>query len=93
MADGGSSLTNALDRMAAAAVDSDGDAASDIDELVAGSDPNSAASTPAAPGSVDDPRLACGIAGAGGPAGAQAWATLILLAWGLGRRRRRAGRR
>src|SRR5450432_470592 len=63
MSGGGGSLTDALDRMGTDAVDSDGDGVTDINELIAGTDPNSAASTPSAPGSVVDPQLGCSVGG------------------------------
>ena len=60
---GQADLLGALDRVAADKVDSDGDGATDTDELIAGSDPNSPASTPATPGTVRDPQLGCSMAG------------------------------
>jgi hypothetical protein len=60
---GQDTLLGALDRLRSDAVDSDGDGATDVDELIAGSDPNSAASTPAMPGTVRDPQLGCAMAG------------------------------
>jgi hypothetical protein len=60
---GQDTLLEALDRVRSDAVDSDGDGATDVDELIAGSDPNSAASTPAMPGTVRDPQLGCAVAG------------------------------
>jgi hypothetical protein len=59
----GSSLIGALDRLAADKVDSDGDGALDVDEIIAGTDPNSVASTLSHPGAVGDPQLGCSVAG------------------------------
>ncbi|HVZ71629.1 MAG TPA: thrombospondin type 3 repeat-containing protein [Polyangia bacterium] len=59
----GDGLAQALDRLVTDKVDSDGDGSIDTDEIVAGSDPNSAASTPAHPGAVSDPQLGCAAAG------------------------------
>ena len=63
MSGGGSSLTDALDRVRTDAVDSDGDGVTDINELIVGTDPNSAASSPASPGSFVDPQLGCAVGG------------------------------
>ena len=63
MTGGGGSLTDALDRMRTDAVDSDGDGVTDINELIVGTDPNSAASSPASPGSFVDPQLGCAVGG------------------------------
>lgn len=60
---GQATLLGAVDRVAADKVDSDGDGATDTDELIAGSDPNSPASTPAKPGMVRDPQLGCSMPG------------------------------
>jgi Bacterial TSP3 repeat len=84
-------LLGALDRLRSDAVDSDGDGATDVDELIAGSDPNSAASTPAMPGTVRDPQLGCTMAGRAREGGAgtlsfAAFVTVCLV------RRRRASR-
>ena len=90
---GGSALTNALDRMRVDAVDSDGDSATDIDELIAGTDPNSAASRPSAPGSFGDPQLGCAVA-AGAGQGSCRWAAAFGLALaGLFCKRRACSRR
>jgi Bacterial TSP3 repeat len=78
---GQGTLLAALDRVRADGVDSDGDGATDVDELIAGTDPNSAASTPARPGLVEDPKLGCAVAGPGG-AGERRW-TWIIAAVGL----------
>jgi Bacterial TSP3 repeat len=86
-----SSLTAALDRVATDKVDSDGDGAFDTEEIIAGTDPNSPASTPGHPGATGDPQLGCAVAGdARG-----AWTSLaaILLALGFGARRRGLNRR
>jgi hypothetical protein len=85
----GGSIIEALDRVAADKVDSDDDGALDVDEIVAGSDPNSPDSTPGHPGTVGDPRLGCSVAGEarGDPL---SWlAPVAALLWlGLGARRR-----
>lgn len=94
MAGGGGSVDEALMRMAADAVDSDGDGAIDVDELTAGSDPNSAASTPTAGGHFQDPQLGCVMAG--DDRQPTLWGTLLaagfagLLALGAARRRPRS---
>lgn len=94
MGDGkGSALTGALDRVRADGVDSDGDGATDIEELMAGSDPNASTSTPSSPGSVTDPQLGCTVAageqyGKAGQAG-QDGVALVLVAGLLWRRRKR----
>ena len=83
----GGSILEALDRVAADKVDSDGDGALDVDEIVAGSDPNSPDSTPGHPGTVGDPQLGCSVAGEarGDPL---FWLVAALLVLGLGTRRR-----
>ena len=87
---GADSLDEALARVEADRVDSDGDGTIDVDEIAAGSDPNSAASVPA-PGTttpVPDPHLGCAVAGKSGGGGAAVAAPLAAaLAW-LRRRRR-----
>jgi hypothetical protein len=89
---GQDTLLQALDRLRADGVDSDGDGATDVDELIVGSDPNSAASTPGMPGTVSDPKLGCALAGdaRGGGGDTLGFAALAVagLAW---RRRARRG--
>jgi hypothetical protein len=77
----GSGLIQALDLEAADKVDSDGDGALDTDEIIAGSDPNSAASTPTHPGAIGNPQLGCAVAD-----GRLSWTSfgVMLLALGLG---------
>jgi hypothetical protein len=83
----GGSILGALDRVAADKVDSDGDGALDVDELVAGSDPNSPDSTPGHPGTVGDPQLGCAVAGDARGAWTSIVAALLML--GIGARRAR----
>jgi hypothetical protein len=85
---GQDTLLGALDRVRADAVDSDGDGATDVDELIAGSDPNSAASTPAMPGTVRDPQLGCAVARGSREGGARTLGLVALIAMCLFRRRR-----
>lgn len=89
----GRSLTEALARVGADRVDSDGDGAIDVDEIKAGADPNSAASipTPTTTTPVPDPQLGCAIAGrgqAGGTGLSALLAAALVWLW-----RRRGGRR
>lgn len=84
---GESTLIAALDRIGSDHVDSDGDGQTDVDELTLGSDPNSAASTPTAPGVVADPQLGCTVARGGSDGGAALVAPLAaMLAWRWRRR-------
>jgi len=79
------SLSTALSRLAADATDSDGDGVGDIDELKAGTDPNSSANADIA--TVQAPGYGCGGTaphGEGGPGAASA----LGLVWLLLRRRR-----
>ncbi len=79
------SLATALSRLAADGTDSDGDGVGDVDELKAGTDPNSSANADIA--TVQAPGYGCGGTaphGGGGPAAASA----LSLAWLLVRRRR-----
>lgn len=85
---GQDTLLPALDRVRADRVDSDGDGATDVDEIIAGSDPNSAASTPGMPGSVSDPQLGCALAGHAQGASAYGLGLAALAASALAWRRR-----
>ncbi|MDB4981242.1 MAG: hypothetical protein JWM82_1994 [Myxococcales bacterium] len=83
-------LLGALDRVRSDDVDSDGDGTTDIDEIIAATDPNSAASTPATPGTLADPQLGCAVGSSSAPAAGKAGLTgATLLAVMLLRRRRR----
>lgn len=86
----GASLDQALARVAADRVDSDGDGVLDVDEIAAGADPNSATSVPSptATTPVPDPQLGCAVAGRG--RGGKA-AVLAALATALVWLRRRPG--
>jgi len=92
---GSDSLDDALARVGADRVDSDGDGAIDVDEIAAGADPNSAASVPNPTTTmpVPDPQLGCAMAGRGQAEGAGfAVALAAAFAW-LRRRPRDAGTR
>jgi hypothetical protein len=82
---GQDTLLGALDRVRADAVDSDGDGTTDVAELIAGTDPNSAASTPASPGTVRDPQLGCAVAPGPRRGGAKTFAFAALVAMCLAR--------
>ena len=87
----GRSLEDALARVEADRVDSDGDGATDTDEIIKGSDPNSGDSTPTAPGQVRDPQLGCAVGERScdtGPGFAATLAAALIWQW-----RRRALRR
>jgi hypothetical protein len=88
-ADNGQSVGKALDALASAKTDSDGDGVDDIDELVASDDPNSPG--PVALANEEQPGYGCG-----GKApdpnrrgeGSVPWPAALLIAWGLRRMRR-----
>ena len=89
---GQDTLLGSLDRVRADAVDSDGDGTTDVDELIAGTDPNSAASTPAMPGTVRDPQLGCAVARGSrvGCTGTLGFAALVAMSLFRRRRARRS---
>lgn len=88
---GESSLLASLDRVAADGVDSDGDGSADVEEIVAGTDPNTAASTPAHPGTVADPQLGCAVASGAPVTPAASLLALTVLFLAATRRRRAVG--
>jgi Bacterial TSP3 repeat len=79
------SLSSALDKLKSDAVDSDGDGVTDVDELKAGTDPNSSANA-----SIEDnqePGYGCGGTAPKGRS-APGMASMLALAWFMLRRRR-----
>jgi hypothetical protein len=71
-----SSLASALDRLVSDGVDSDGDGVEDVDELLAGSDPNSASASSIS----DKPTLSHGCVGRIAPTGTPSWPVLAAVA-------------
>ena len=85
---GESTLDEALARVEADRVDSDGDGVTDTDEIIAATDPNSPASTPATGGPIADPQLGCSVAAGRQPVDVAGIVLLVCLG-AFGRRRAR----
>jgi MYXO-CTERM domain-containing protein len=79
------SLSSALDKLKSDAVDSDGDGVTDVNELIAGTDPNSSAN--ASIETDQDPGYGCGGSAPKGRS-APGMAGMLALAWFVLRRRR-----